>query len=434
MLHRSTVKTNKQLVSSAASFPYLDPVKVKGDPSFISRLAELARLEAETIRSEQAKLRLIQSSGSRPSSARSVKSSISSVSSKFRCQSNHRMNASVSTSRTPAVKRLNSTPALRTYTPRSSLPSTPLSIDKQLSCSDLPTGSRKCNVTEVAPSRSNFDEPLLLEDVKLEESAATDSIGGVDDDLEVQRPCSPPIVFITTPAKCSWSEGEGGVGDGNVVDGKMGDDNASGKAALTIRENATEDSKRSDNESVSEDVAKDDCFSSSSSSSSSVGANQDSRNSGVDEHIPIIEDDLRVTSDLGLSIDSLHLSQEECSGSTTMPASELPCSDNTGGLGSADTVLSLDGLSVNREDCETNSGTELENSLMCGTEVATNRTTATNYPRKTRKKGCKKSTKLSSSSSRSQLVSSSSSASLKGSKSNKRTCSAVKKSRKKQIK
>ena len=142
-----TLKSNKQLKINTGTFPYPDPSKVKGNPGFVSQLAELAQLEAETIWSEQAKARLM-SARSRPTSARSLKSSVSfsAVSSRSSYQPNCRTSLNAGTSRVPSmIKRINSTPAVGAYTHRGGGRGGTPSVVNSFSYSELQTQSRKAN-------------------------------------------------------------------------------------------------------------------------------------------------------------------------------------------------------------------------------------------------------------------------------------------------
>ena len=161
-----TSKSIKQLIVNTATFSYPDPSKVKGNPGFVSCLSELARLEAETIRSEQAKASQM-SGRSRPASPRSLKSSVSSsaaASSKSSYQlPNRRTSLNAGTSRVPfTLKRMNSSPAIGAYAHRGGggAPSVVNSISKQISCA---TRSRKSSgeLETVDETTSKSDISLL---------------------------------------------------------------------------------------------------------------------------------------------------------------------------------------------------------------------------------------------------------------------------------
>ena len=353
-LHRSQTKPSKQLIVNLATFPYPDPSKVKGNPGFVSRLAELARLEAVTIRSEQAKARLM----SRPTSARSLKSSASSTaSSKSNYQSTRRTN--VNSGRFPStMKRMNSSPAMGGgYVSRGGTQSGSSVLKKQYSLSDIQNRTRKVynnngNLGSVEEHASKPGPSLEREDDSKEKLGATanctgdtahepeddissasrgtlstaDDYGDAGNGMEVHRSCSPPIIFVRVP-KCTWSVG-----------GESSTSVESLPTATTNEETHVEQSeafrKTSDSLSVSHDTSK--ARVNSFSSSSSVNSSQDSA-SNVDNRASsckaVVEDDLKVTSDLGLSIDSLHLSQEESAEQTVAEVAVVTkgqSSNNTG--------------------------------------------------------------------------------------------------------
>ena len=318
---QTSERTNKQTIVNVATFPYPDPSKVKGNPGFISRLAELARLEADTIRSEQAKVRLM-TSRSRPTSARSIKSSVSSASTKSSYQpiASRRPSVSISTSRIPSsMKRLNSSPVVSSSSYRvSNSTSTSATVSKQsLSSGDLQTRLMRPNselgsVQEGTATSDNSAQEHVQStnaDVHKGQSSSLRCTSGDDaedsmgDNDEVQRSCSPPIVFIKMP-RCSWTIGEGS-GDLEKA------------IPMTEEELKDQDGESLDHEHetftsklISEDTGagKDDT----SSGLSLADTNQDLSNN-LKESKSVIEDDLKVTSDLGLSIDSLHLSQDDSS-------------------------------------------------------------------------------------------------------------------------
>ena len=311
-----------------ASFPYPDPTKVKGDPRFLSRLGELTRLEAETIRSEQAKARLLLSARSRPASAKSLKSSAavsasSANGSKSNYYTSHQSSCRVSmtSSTTKGVKRLNSSPAVSAYNRSStSNASSSLAISKQLSCTEFPTRTQarriddeldsvKETTSKLSVTMSNCSLGVAEDESKVQRSSTCPDIDvavveeGLGDGSKDQRSCSPPIIRIPAPPfKCSWSIGEGEgdstekheVGRREKIDGP-------GREGDGERKNST----------TNDDTAKE----------SSASLNQGDVASCQNGHTPpspgdhcdraVVEDDLKVTSDLGLSIDSLHLSEED---------------------------------------------------------------------------------------------------------------------------
>ena len=452
-------KTNKQLVVNTASFPYPDPIKVKGDPSFLARLAELARLEAETVRSEQAKARLMLSARSRPTSAKSLKSSYSALGSSnskpngYTYQSNRRTSVNASLSR--GIKRLNSSPAVSAYDRRTT-PSSSLAINKQLSCTDLPTRtqtqSRKLNIKLDSVKETMSKPESVQEDTKAELSVAIDSLRGMGDeskiqksntpptavsasDIEVienlgdgskvQRSCSPPIVYIPAPPiKCLWSLEEG---------------NGSGppeKHGLATWEDGPEmevekECKSSENESTRGDTAKE-----VSSMHETADSNQYStscQNGHTGDHRSMVEDDLKVTSDLGLSIDSLHLSEEDNSELTV--SNVVPSHLNSVGGMDLDIAISSHGT-----ENGFSAGNELSNFnkiLVPGTGYELDTTFETDNAKRitsAKKKGGRKLTKPSNGSSAMQVVASNSSTSLKSSKTIRNSHKTAKKATKRHIK
>ena len=272
------------------------------------------KLEAETVRSEQAKARLMLSARSRPASARSIKSSVAaSNNTKLNCytyQSNRRMNAtgmsaSVSKGRTAAigtVKRLNSSPAVGAYNRSTNNTPSSLMVNKQKSCTDIPTLN---SVKETAPKLSVTESVGVAEDEsKAQRSSTLPDIGaikvGVGDGSKDQRSCSPPIVRIPAlPFKCSWSVGEG---EGDTSIKKHG----------VRRESCPEREEReSKAESISEETTKENPSSPLYQGDPACYENGRTPPGDLHSDKAVVEDDLKVTSDLGLSIDSLHLSEED---------------------------------------------------------------------------------------------------------------------------
>ena len=439
----ATGRTNKQLVINTASFPYPDPTKVKGEPRFLSRLGELARLEAETVRSEQAKARLMLSARSRPSSARSLKSSFTasassnSKSNGYTYQYNCRTSVNTSVSRgTAAIKRQNSSPAVSAYN-RSTTPSSSLAISKQLSCTNVPTQTQARKIIDseldsVKEATSKSSSTQDQEEARTKLSITVNFLGDAEDELKVQRPpdvdvvvdglgdgskdqksCSPPIVRIPAPPfKCSWSVGEG---EGDSSGGLE-------KHGLVARENSTPEIGRGKGESknceikaTTEDTPTEDA------SLMVVNSNQDSA-SCQSGHTPgnhsdraVVEDDLKVTSDLGLSIDSLHLSEED-----SVP--EPPLS-NAVPPGLASTGINIVTCTLgNRVE----NGLPIEYGVSAKTLIPGNDkftecdidvvSEAGSTTKRAKKKGRRRSNKLTNGSSSIQIVASSSSTNLKDSK------------------
>lgn len=441
-------KTNKQLVVNSASFPYPDPTKVKGDPRFLSRLGELARLEAETIRSEQAKARLMLSARSRPASAKSLKSSVagsaSSNNSKSNCytyQSNRRTSTSVSASVSrgaATIKRLNSSPAVSVYN-HSTNASSSLAVSKQLSCTDLPTRTQARKVDGELDSIKEMTSKLSVtvnslgdvEDKSKVQGSSTppdvDAVKeGLGDGFKDQRSCSPPIVHIPAPPfKCSWSVGEG-EGEGDAIE-KRG---VGGREKGREREGERE-SKSSKAESTSEDTAREDPL----SPNRGPASCQNGHTPGDHSDRAVVEDDLKVTSDLGLSIDSLHLSASEEDSAPEPTVSNKAHPDrtrvdlNTSTIGNG----SENGLSAGNDDISAKTLISSDDKV---TEYELDTISESgSTTKRAKKKGGRRSTKLLNGPSSMQVVAaSSSSTSLKGSKTVRISHKTVKKDTKRHIK
>ena len=367
---------------------------------------------------------------SRPMSAKSLKSSVPYSASTKVTVPGRRTSVGVTTSRIPSgMKRLNSSPAVTGHTHQrgssSSSSTSSVTLSRQLSFSERSrrVHSELNSVEEATLKSENSTEELVKEkqsigtDLEGEPQVQRSTLRCTSEDTEesgnegeVQMSCSPPIVFIKIP-QCSWTVGE-------VIPVKEKD----------IADRNEGDRKNSESESVSEDVstAKDE---SSSSGVSSMEATQDSVGNQNDKSKTFVEDDLKVTSDLGLSIDSFHLSQEE-------------------NLESSDVAMTTVGQSSNGISHEHKSGIELESDLLAGHKVTNeslmnrsgvlNKTEGRsevverNNVKKSKKKEStsKRPTKLfNGSSTAAQVTSSSSSTSLKCSKSgSKKTHKSVKRS------
>ena len=235
------------------------------------------------------------------------------------------------------MKRMNSSPAMGGgYVSRGGTQSGSNVLKKQYSLSDIQNRARKVytnngNLGSVEENASKPGPSLEREEDSKEKLGATancsgdtadepeddissasrgtlstaDDCGDASNGMEVHRSCSPPIIFVRVP-KCTWSVG--------------GESSTSVESLPTTtmnEENHVEQSeafrKTSDSLSVGHDTSK--ARVNSFSSSSSVNSSQDYSAGNVDNGASsckaVVEDDLKVTSDLGLSIDSLHLSQEE---------------------------------------------------------------------------------------------------------------------------
>ena len=348
-----TTKATRSIVANVTtSFPYPDPRKVKGGPSFLVRLAEMAKLEAETVRSEQAKARLMLSVRSRPSNAKNVKSSATACTgahlkqhSNTCQQSNRRMSSTVSRAPPAALRRLNSSPAVSTVTSSTVGPSSSLTISKQLSCTNLPNRAQLRD--EVCGELNTATVSSVQEKTKAKLNTATTShrgttVGeskvqkehipniveeGLGDGCKVQRSCSPPIVYIPAPPfKCSLILGEKSE-DVATLDRHGENVLAEVKGKSIDHENESGDTAKEDTpptvlDSNTDSVTSCKCQNGRNSagdlreleavdSNSGPASCQENVHTCTNGHGATLEDDLKVTSDLGLSVDSLHLSEED---------------------------------------------------------------------------------------------------------------------------
>ena len=234
------------------SFPYPDPTKVKGDPAFEERLAQLAQHEANTVKQEE----LRQRSLTRPSSARSSTTSST---------RQRRTSSSSISSQTRDTKRCQSA-----LSHRASVPSSMIS-------------RRASNDIHSHPSRNH--RPMSARELKQTVSVNTidytptngDNIAGAidctptnGDSIAEARSCIPPKVSKEFLPETSSESAE---------DSKC--------KSLTELPGHRDDM-------LIESI------------------------SGSEAEPAVVDDDLNVTSDLGLSLDSLHFSGEE-----TAPELEL---------------------------------------------------------------------------------------------------------------
>ena len=327
------------------------------------------------------------------------------------------MNANVSKGRTAAtgtVKRLNSSPAVGAYNRSTNNASSSLTVNKQKSCTDIPTLN---SVKETAPKLSVTESVGVAEDEsKAQRSSTLPDIGaikvGVGDGSKDQRSCSPPIVHIPAlPFKCSWSVGEGeGEGDTSIKKHGVRRENCperEGEKVESISEERTKENPSSPLYQGDPACCENGC--------TPPGDHSDRA---------VVEDDLKVTSDLGLSIDSLHLSEEDNVPETT------PCDKvhpNQNGVDHLDTNVFGNGAENSNCLSEGHDGNVSIKTLIIPSsdkstkyELDTVSESGSTTKRDRRKKGCgyRRGTTLSNGSSSMQpaVAASSSSTSLKASK------------------
>ena len=242
---------------------------------------------------------------------------------------------------------------------------------------------------------------------------------GIDDDAEVQRSCSPPIVFIKIP-RCSWTVGESNDSNSEVASPPRREESVTG--------HNKEDCQNSESKAICECTTgtnrKDHYASLSLSTASTQDSMASKHNDIVGNYKSLVhtEDDLKVTSDLGLSIDSLHRSQEDSTEpTTTVNMSPDPCLF----------AHSKPGMELESGQSPTVEKSITEELAPGGSKMdeAIARAAVSSDSKKTRKRGGKRTIKVPSSSSTmmSHDVSSSSLISLKGNKSIKNGHKTVKK-------
>ena len=379
------------------------------------------------------------SARSRPASARSIKSSVAASNNSkwngYTYQSNRRTNATgisanVSKGGTASigtVKRLNSSPAVGTYNRSANNTSSSLTVSKQKSCTDIPTQTRAIranggglnSVKETAPKLSVTEPVGVAEgESKVQRSSTPPNVDAVEVGLgggsKDQRSCSPPIVRIPAPPfKCSWSVGEG---EGDMSIKKHG-----GR-----RENYPEGEgeRESKAESISEETTKENPSSPLYQGNPAFSCENGRTPPGDRSDRVVVEDDLKVTSDLGLSIDSLHLSEEDNTSETTPSYKVHP---NQNGVDHLDTNAFGNGIESGLSEPYDGSIISAKTLVIPSSdklteyELDTISESGSTTKRVRRKKGgggCKKGTKLSNGSSSTQpaVAASSLSTSLKTSK------------------
>ena len=242
---------------------------------------------------------------------------------------------------TKGVKRLNSSPAVSAYNRSStSNASSSLAISKQLSCTEFPTRTQarriddeldsvKETTSKLSVTMSNCSLGVAEDESKVQRSSTPPDVDvavveeGLGDGSKDQRSCSPPIIRIPAPPfKCSWSIGEG---EGDSTE----------KCEVGRREKIDGPEREGDGE------RKNSTANNNTAKESPASSNQGDMASCQNEHTPppspgdhcdraVVEDDLKVTSDLGLSIDSLHLSEEDNNPEPTAAVSNIEHPDQTG--------------------------------------------------------------------------------------------------------
>ena len=338
------------------------------------------------------------------------------------------MSASVSRG-AAAVKRLNSSPAVSAYNRTCSTnASSSLAISKQLSCTDLPTQTPARRVDGEVDSVKEMTSKLSVtvntlgdaeDESKVQRSNTPPDILTVEEECKDQRSCSPPIVRIPAPPfKCSWSVGEG-EGEGDSIE----------KRGVESRENGLEregegERKSSKAESTSKEIAKEDPL----SPNQVPACCQNGHTPGDHSDRTVVEDDLKVTSDLGLSIDSLHLSEEDSAPEPTVTNKAPPDQDlNTSKFGND----SENGLSAGYDDTSAKTLILRPSSDKLAEYEFDTVSESGSTTKRAKKKGGRRATKLLNGSSSMQVVAaSSSSTSLKSNKTVKNSHKTAKKSTK----
>ena len=260
-------------------FPYPDPLTISGDPSFEDRLAELAQLECDTIRHEEAIRRYSTPLLTRPSSTKNIRQTAP----KLKVQSVQRVSRNVNNKEQRAQSSM-----LRSH--RASLPATVRNTSKVSTRSTRPNPSTssigRAESTAISQSKNvvadnvkdsvvnapaneqqrKTEVPVCTETSLNESQTATSS-----DEIDTELSCSPPIVYITSLPNYKTKTN-------NTVKDESDKDLLSPEEYHPPVINAW-----SDGNTVKE----------------------------PDSYDQAMEDDLQVTSDLGLSIDSLHMFDDD---------------------------------------------------------------------------------------------------------------------------